>query len=144
MNTITQRPNDKFFWSRENAIADGSIITAPKPLDAEGIEDTPALENAADAIYFLIKMPKHFGQKEIKALDMALQAKVPAAISQRLENGRYTYVPNAEGLYEVRLLENSTLGRAFTKGIFQEYYAIIVRKEYLSKTNEKTVVKCSS
>ena len=65
-------------------------------------------------------------------LDEHLMGVLPVAVTQHFEDGRYSYKPNAEGLYEVRVLEDNDLTASITRGIIRHEGFSLVREEVLN------------
>ncbi len=60
-------------------------------------------------------------------LDEHLTGKLPVAVTQSGEN--YTYKPDNEGLYEVRILADSDMTATITRGIIGHEGFTLVREE---------------
>lgn len=100
-------------------------------------------EQTADWITYFVRVPKHYGQDKMKEFNAELMRKLPAMITQDCSRGYdlAKYTPDKDGLYEVRLMQNKTMARAFISAIFQMYYATVIRMElYPPGSNEPTVV----
>ena len=90
-------------------------------------------------INFYVRMPRHFGQKEMMVFGNDLSGRVEAAVSNDCFTGKYK--PDAEGLYEVRLFVNKLLSHALTKTIIEINHGQIVRTEYVSIHGKEVTTK---
>ncbi|HEY0908374.1 MAG TPA: hypothetical protein VGE35_03440 [Candidatus Paceibacterota bacterium] len=109
-----------------NAIASDKVVT----------------EQGADAIYYFFSVPSHYGERELKALDLELNERACAAISQDYSRGIWSYKPDGLGLYEARQLQNLMMGRVAAKVAFTNHRVTLVRKEFHSNTGAMTTEVC--
>ncbi|MCL4354157.1 hypothetical protein M1349_01660 [Patescibacteria group bacterium] len=80
--------------------------------------------------------PRHYEGMSPDRLDEFLMERLPAAVTQHLENGQYSYRPDSDGLYEVRLFQDNTLNNRFAATIIEHEGFIAVREEVHSPEGE--------
>jgi hypothetical protein len=71
-------------------------------------------------------------------LDQTLLSMLPAAVTQSGEG--YTYKPNSEGLYEVRVLVDNDMTTSITRGVIDhEAFALVREEQYDGSTVVSTI-----
>lgn len=102
-------------------------------------------EETADWINYYVRVPKHYGQEDLKRFDRELTRKIAAAITQDCSRGydNAEYKPVKDGLYEVRLQQNIPMARVFLRAICQMFYAKIICMELRTDSSrEGLLVQC--